>query len=255
LHHILEEKKYGEGGCNKMDDDDEENDDDDDDESLASFIVNDDENNSTCSGSGGNVEQEEESSSEEMVLNHSERSEADCPFELVSGLETGGCSTRFSCPIFKVDEGKRLEAVPLPDLYRYRGKELSKLSRFEHRTQVKVEKKTLDDDDISDDKKSNRGRKNSKGFEFASGFILQPSHVQKLRLKLCTLKLFGNPPPFPGNKPTDKESAEFSKWKKRQIVLVHIFWPFFDQKKICMNEIKLTIMNTIGTLLLISQRN
>jgi hypothetical protein len=178
LHHILEEKKYGEGGCNKMDDDDEENDDDDDDESLASFIVNDDENNSTCSGSGGNVEQEEESSSEEMVLNHSERSEADCPFELVSGLETGGCSTRFSCPIFKVDEGKRLEAVPLPDLYRYRGKELSKLSRFEHRTQVKVEKKTLDDDDISDDKKSNRGRKKSKGFEFASGFILQPSQCK-----------------------------------------------------------------------------
>ena len=64
-------------------------------------------------------------------------------------------------------------------------------------------------------KKPKRGRKKSRSFEFASGFALHASHVQKLRMKLCTLKLYGNPPPLPGKQPDDIESIGYKKWRKK----------------------------------------
>ena len=215
LQQILDEKKYGEGGydsqddesCNKLDNDEE---------SMSSFIVPDEDDLSYSDNYCDNDNDENNEQSDSVIVEDLEREEADCPFELVSGLEKQGYTTKSLCPIYKVDEGKRLEAVPLPDLYRYRGKELSKLSRYEYRTQVKVEQKSKDDEEEMDGQnKPKRGRQKSKSFEFAKGFELHASHIQKLRMKICTVKLYGNPPPFPGKQPEDIKSIAYKKWRKK----------------------------------------
>ena len=192
--------------CNKSDDED----------SLCSFIVQDEDDSSYSDNDCDNAENDEGGHIDISVDNLERRKEADCPFELVSGLDSHGYATKSFCPIYKVDDGRRLEAVPLPDLYRYRGKELSKLSRYEYRTQVKVEQKSKDDEEEMDGQnKPKRGRQKSKSFEFAKGFALHASHIQKLRMKLCTLKLYGNPPPFPGEQPEDIKSIAYKKWRKK----------------------------------------
>ena len=91
------------------------------------------------------------------------------------------------------------------------------LSRYEYRTQVRIVKNSQDNEDTtpSDSSKATKGRTKAKAFQFAEGFELQPSHVQMLRVKLCTMKLYSNPPPFPGKQPEDVESSEYKKWKKK----------------------------------------
>lgn len=137
---------------------------------------------------------------------------ANCPFELDSPAQSRYQST----PIYKVDGGKTLIPVPYPKFYRYRGEELRNLSRFEYCTQVKVELKSADKDK-GDGKESGtkRGRKKSKAFEFGDGFELKASHVQRLRLKLCTLKLYSSPPTFPGKPPDRSDEKSWNRWKKR----------------------------------------
>ena len=68
----------------------------------------------------------------------------------------------------------------------------------------------------SDKKKSNRGRKRTRAFEFGMGIELRASHKQQLRTKICTLKLYKNPPPFPGKEPKDDVDLDAErKWKQK----------------------------------------
>ena len=98
-------------------------------------------------------------------------------------------------------------------MYRYRGKELSYLSRYEYFCTIKVIKVK----DSATDRKSKQGRKKNTHFAFDNPKIsIRLTHFQVLRSKQCTLKLVRNPPPHPGPKPTNKESTKVIKaWKKR----------------------------------------
>ena len=58
-------------------------------------------------------------------------------------------------------------------------------------------------------------RKEGRIFEFGKGFELQGSHMQRLRIKLCTLKLYQSPPPYPGKKPLAADETRLRKWKKK----------------------------------------
>ena len=98
-------------------------------------------------------------------------------------------------------------------MYRYRGKELSRLNRYEYFSTVKVMKVKAS----ATDKKCKQGRKRNRQFAFDNPEIsIRLSHFQVLRSKQCTLKLVRNPPPHPGPKPADEESAKVKKaWQKR----------------------------------------
>ena len=98
-------------------------------------------------------------------------------------------------------------------MYRYRGKELSHLSRYEYYSVVKVIKVKAS----ATDKKCKKGRKRNRQFAFDNpNMLISLSHFQVLRSKQCTLKLVRNPPPHPGPKPADKESTKLKKaWQKR----------------------------------------
>ena len=67
-----------------------------------------------------------------------------------------------------------------------------------------------------DEKSKQKGGTPSKAFEFGKDFALQSSYVQKLRQKICTLKLYQSPPPHPGREPDEDASNDSkTKWKKR----------------------------------------
>ena len=44
---------------------------------------------------------------------------------------------------------------------------------------------------------------------------MQGSRIQRLRVKLCTLKLYQTPPPHPGKKPPETDEANLQKWKQK----------------------------------------
>ena len=137
-----------------------------------------------------------------------EAMDVDCPFETSTPNQTN----YQSCPIYRVDNGGLLIPIPYPKLYRYRGRALKDLSRYEYCTQVKVMKKQNDSEKTCDQNK--RGRKKANGFEFGEGFELTASHEQMLRLKLCTLKLYQSPPPHPGKRP-NTDNDKIRKWNKK----------------------------------------
>ena len=126
-------------------------------------------------------------------------------------------SDSIACPLYKVTnkngDVESLEAIPYAKMYRYRGKELSCLSRYEYFCTIKVIKVK----DSATDRKSKQGRKKNTHFAFDNPEIsIRLTHFQVLRSKQCTLKLVRNPPPHPGPKPTNKESTKVIKaWKKR----------------------------------------
>ena len=126
-------------------------------------------------------------------------------------------SDSIACPLYKVTnengDVETLEAIPYAKMYRYRGKELSCLSRYEYFCTIKVIKVK----DSATDRKSKQGRKKNTHFAFDNPKIsIRLTHFQVLRSKQCTLKLVRNPPPHPGPKPTNKESTKVIKaWKKR----------------------------------------
>ena len=215
---VLNDIKYGEYGTDEAGEEDCRSfDNDDDNDSIGSFIVStDDEGSLELVHNNGETSDEEQQSEDEFMLDENGKSEADCPFE-ISGFEGFDLHGKGYCPIYTVDDGKRLEAIPNPLLYRYRGRDLRMLSRYEYRTQVRIVKNSQDNEDTtpSDSSKATKGRTKAKAFQFAEGFELQPSHVQMLRVKLCTMKLYSNPPPFPGKQPEDVESSEYKKWKKK----------------------------------------
>ena len=98
-------------------------------------------------------------------------------------------------------------------MYRYRGKELLRLSRYKYYSVVKVIKVKAS----ATDKKCKKSRKRNRQFAFDNpNILIRLSHFQVLRSKQCTLKLVRNPPPHPGPKPADKESAKLKKaWQKQ----------------------------------------
>ena len=101
--------------------------------------------------------------------------------------------------------------VPFASLYSNRGESLKILSRYEYCTQVSIVTRAK-----SKRKTTREGRTPSASFEFGNGFVLQSSHVQKLRQKICTLKLYQSPPPYPGEKPhKDASEALKKRWRKR----------------------------------------
>ena len=147
--------------------------------------------------------------------------ELSCPFE--NNFHSNG---RYgSCPLYRVkdEESKEdiLEAVPYPMLYRYRGKELRMLNRWEYCSLVKVVKKTDSERNGSDDgNKKTSGRKKSRRFNFdrpdGNSMPIKKSYAQILRSKQCTAKLLQNPPRHPGPKPSEDDSyIELERWVKR----------------------------------------
>jgi hypothetical protein len=132
LQYVYDEKMKSRYGC----DDDEQElmscDTSDDDGSLDSFIVHDD-TDTECE-EDENSENVCHQQNESIMINEGERDEADCLFEM-SGLEGTGYLGTGYCPIYKVDNGKRLAAVPNTKLYSFRGAALADLSRFEYETQ------------------------------------------------------------------------------------------------------------------------
>ena len=63
--------------------------------------------------------------------------------------------------------------------------------------------------------KQKRGRKEGRIFDFGKGFELQGSHMQRLRIKLCILKLYQSPPPHRGKKPLLADEIKLRKWKQK----------------------------------------
>ena len=247
MEYMMEEK-YPSKSCSQNEDNDRKaytGNEISDEYSVGSFLVDDSDNSSDSNeekdkqlshddssefsesedNQEGNVStlfKDAEQNEQETRVDGDEDEDQDCPYE-----ECAPTSGHFRyTPLFRVDGGERLEPVRYPALYRNRGPNLAILSRYEYCTQVKVELKKKDDnydDDESANKnqqnnstKVKRGRKRSKAFEFGENFILQPSHVQRLRTKLCTLKLYKSPPPHPGKRPADSTTeTQLVKWKKK----------------------------------------
>ena len=175
----------------------------------------------------------------------------DCPFE--SSFEPSGNYS--SCPVYEIDDGERLVAVPYPEFYRCRGKELDYLSRWDYISLIQTVPISNDDDanqaDIApvDTCNSNctestnndqpmltkKGRKKGKRFPFGEGMILRATHVQKLRQKWCVPKFFK----------ILLLTQEYNRWRmtmtlprnrscrgeERPIGLLNITWFSSDQKK------------------------
>ena len=203
--------------------------------SLDSFIVPDEEfeaGDDDILLSEGDEDEQDEDDSLSLASDQDIRGGVvECPYEACVPRTASYRST----PLYKVDGEERMIPIPYPDFYRYRGKDLQMLSRYEYCTQVKIEKKTKDSDqedtcstgghgDVQSREgegqrhcSAQRGRKKSKSFEFGDGCKLKASHVQRLRVKLCTLKLYSNPPPHPGSRPRKEVGTEarYIQWKKK----------------------------------------
>ena len=130
-------------------------------------------------------------------------------------------------------------------LYRYRGAGLCQLSRYEYCTQVKIEKQKKEGND-GDKNKQTGGRKAGRVFEFGKGFALQGSHIQRLRVKLCTLKLYQTPPPHPGKKPPETDEANLQKWKQKADRFGTYFLVLFCPEIDLYEDGQKIIINTIG---------
>ena len=133
--------------------------------------------------------------------------DADCPFEETAILPRSHYGV---CPLYKVKNGKDLLPVPYPVLYRFRGKAFRHYCRWEFVTGVKVVMKTQLADGTS-----GVGRRKSSHFRFGKGCPLEESHVLQLRLKLCTLNMYSNPPPYPGEEPEHSEDDSLYKRKTK----------------------------------------
>ena len=163
----------------------------------------------------------------------------DCPFEIYQGESPYGreCSvmkrnnfaiffsssilvlTTTACPVYKVtnEDGETLyvDALPYPKMYRFRGKELSCMNRYEYYSTVKLVRAPKSSKE--DGNKGGRGRKKNSSYKLENDEInIHLDYVQVLRSKQCTLKLVSNPPPFPGLKPKANDGAKIQKaWKKK----------------------------------------
>ena len=171
----------------------------------------------------------------------------DCPIEEIV-LPTTSYGV---CPLYKVDGGERLQPVPYPALYRFRGKDLSNLSRWEYNSIVQVKLKLDKDDDDDSDNDSvdtngtesqhsdgnKRGRKPAACYEFGAGSYLQASHTQSIRMKLCTPKFYKHPPKYPGPPPNKSaKESEYKAWKKKADKFSFYYLALFRPEKEVFDE-------------------
>ena len=124
-------------------------------------------------------------------------------------------------------EDPQLYPVRYPELYRYRGKDLKYINRFEYEAVVVVMDGKVEG---RENERGPLGPKPVKPFHFGRGlrerigkeYYLNKDqesageckwYFQALRMNQCTPRLSRSPPPAPGRKPTDETEAEV--WKKR----------------------------------------
>ena len=132
---------------------------------------------------------------------------ASCPFEETAVLPRSYYGV---CPLYKIDNGKSLLPVAYPVLYRFRGEAFRHYSRWEFTTSVR----TIAKSKLAEGS-SSVGRRKSSHFRFGRGCPLEESHVLQLRLKLCTPKLYSNPPPYPGEEPPESDDDPSGKNRKK----------------------------------------
>lgn len=106
-----------------------------------------------------------------------------------------------SCPLYSVDEGKRIFAIPYPHIYWFRGEKLKDLNWLEYYSLISLE--------------------------------IHANHHQVLRSHQCTPKFFYNTPPHPGKQPelgTEGDSDnKLKQWYKTANKFAQFsltaFWP------------------------------
>ena len=113
-----------------------------------------------------------------------------------------------SCPIYKVDDGTRLIAIPYMYLYQYRGEKLKDLCWVEYFSIIQIHKDWPDDNDSEQPHlQYKRGWKKSKQLRFGDRIDISTNHNQVVHSKLCTPKFFKNTPSHPGQKPKESNST------------------------------------------------
>jgi hypothetical protein len=127
-----------------------------------------------------------------------------------------------ACPLYRVDNGTTLVAIPWPFHYRWRGKALENINRIEYCGTVLTKKNKKSDNDNSPSNVAahlqyKSGRKASVTYEFGKGMEIQPTHHQTMRSNQCTVKFYKGTPQHPGQKPkhTKDNSHELVQWKKK----------------------------------------
>ena len=146
-------------------------------------------------------------------------------------------------PLYKMNDGKR-RPVSYAALYRYRGKDLKHLNRYEYCFSVQV----------VETKESNTGKSPSKIFPFGKGLGIENNYHQVLRSKLKTPKFTRSPPPPPRVVPQQdfdesdddyedkKENYEYrrAKWREKADRFAHFYLTMFraedelyEQGQIC----------------------
>jgi hypothetical protein len=123
-----------------------------------------------------------------------------------------------SSPLYTVDDGKRIVAVPYTYLYRYRGKRLKDLNRLEYFSLITVQKDRKED--LSNEKphlQYKSGSKPSTWYRFDKGIEIHADHHQTLRSRQCTPKFFKHSPMHPGKKPEQDGNNEkdIKLWTKK----------------------------------------
>jgi len=111
--------------------------------------------------------------------------------------------------LIKTRSPDSLHSIPYPVFYRYRGKELKGLSRYEYYSLVQVKRREKESDA---DKGKNRPKTKEllfgKGLNEAIGGDGSGRWYQYLRSKHCTPQFFSSPARPPGSKPSDPEKEK-----------------------------------------------
>eukprot|EP00956_Cyclotella_meneghiniana_P034858 scaffold108916_cov39-Cyclotella_meneghiniana.AAC.1 len=125
-----------------------------------------------------------------------------------------------SCPLYTVDDGKRIVPVPYPYLYANRGEQLKQLNRIEYYSVISVQKDRKETSELQEPHLQYKGgRKKSKRYRFSSALEIHANHHQALRSRQCTPNFFRNTPPHPGKEPivgvNDVTEADVKRWRKK----------------------------------------
>ena len=199
--------------------------DSEEDEDIDDFIVPDNNNNANIESNSGGILQSLLNSEEiinecndNTMLHRIQLTLENADESLESPKQKFFTSAYGSCPIFRVDDGERIVAVPRPFFYRYRGEGLKDINRIEYYSTIEIRKDRPDENDlISPHLQYKKGRKKSVMYRFGTGIEIAANHHQTMRSKLCTPKFFKNTPPHPGQKPQENESNlnAIKQWDKK----------------------------------------
>ena len=118
------------------------------------------------------------------------------------------------CPFFKMNDGTK-QPISYAALYRYRGKALGNLNRYEYSALVQVVQTKNESNDTC-----TSGRSSSKRFPFEKGLGIENNYHQCLRSKAMTPKFTRSPPAPPKNMPHPPdldESDDEDGWEKYKL--------------------------------------